>query len=215
MPTWADIRESADLRAGHNLRGKRSWAIQSQYSASVRILALAKGFQEMLDPTPDMALFYKKVFNILTAEGCGLDLWGRIVGMDRTVSDESVSITLDDEMYRLLLLYKALANISAATADSLNKLLASLIATGVGALPKTAYVLEVDTMVIRWVFEDFFNEIQQAVFSVAGPLAKGAGVGWELYAIDPDKVFGFDGSSMLPFNQAPFVPDNAMISHRG
>ncbi len=43
----------------------------------------------------------------------------------------------------------------------------------------------------------------------------GAGVGWELYAVSPDKVLGFDGSTMYPFNQAPFAPDAALIVNKG
>jgi hypothetical protein len=210
MPTWNDMFEDEDLRAEHNLRGKRSLAIQSQYSASRRLLAMTGSFQDVLDPTVDIDLFYKRIFNILTAEGRGLDNWGRILGIARVISDEGVSLTLEDEMYRLLLLYKALANISEATADSLNTLLETLIRTGAGGLPARAYVLETAPMVIRWVFEDFMTPLQLAVFAAAGTLARGAGVGWEFYAIDPDKVFGFDGQLMLPFNQAPFQPDNAL-----
>ncbi len=70
-------------------------------------------------------------------------------------------------------------------------------------------------MVIRWVFEDFLDAVQSAVFKAAGTLARGAGVGWELYAVGPDKVFGFDGSAMHPFNQAPFAPDASLIVNKG
>jgi hypothetical protein len=214
MPTWNDIREDGDLRAEHNLRGVRSLAIQSQYSASRRLLAMTGSFQDVLDPTVDIDLFYKRIFNILTAEGYGLDNWGRILGIARVISDEGVSLTLEDEMYRLLLLYKAMANISDATAAGLNRLLGVLIATGVGGLPARAYVLEIAPMVIRWVFEDFMSPIQLAVFNAAGTLARGAGVGWEFYAISPGKVFGFDGQLMLTFNLAPFAPDDAWKAAR-
>jgi hypothetical protein len=211
MPTWTDWRKTEDIRERRNIRSRKPYTIQSQYSASKRMLNLAKGFQVRLEPTADVDLFYDKMFNIMTAEGVGLDNWGRILAIGRTIEDNGVSLTLSDEYYRLLLLYKALANISRSDADSLNHLLATLMATGVGGFTAAAYVLEVDTMVIRWVFEDFLDAIQLAVFKVAGTLARGAGVGWELYAINPNQVFGFDGSEMQPFNQAPFAPDNALI----
>ena len=113
-------------------------------------------------------------------------------------------IVLDDDYFRLLLLYKAMANISASTAAAQNALLAMLVSSGIGSFPHAAYMLEVGTMTIRWVFEDFMTPLRLAVFKAAGTLARGAGVGWELYAVNPEKVFGFDGSGMQPLNQAPF-----------
>jgi hypothetical protein len=217
MYTWRDIRDVIDFRELDNVREVTSYAIQSQYSASKKIMALAAQYQDQIDPHIDIDLFYEKIFNIYTAEGVGLDNWGLILNMSRTIKDPNTDegITLNDDYYRLLLLYKAMANISDSTAYSQNSLLQALINTGIGELPRTAYVLEVDTMVIRFVFEGFLSPIQIAIFYAAGTFARGAGVGWDLYAIDPDTVFGFDGSGMKPFNQAPFVSDNALISNRG
>ncbi len=216
MYTWRDIREALDFRELDNVREVTSYAIQSQYSASKKIMALCAQYQEQIDPHVDVDLFYRYMFNIYTAEGIGLDNWGVILQMNRTIedADTGAGITLDDEYYRLLLLYKALANISASTADSQNSLLQALVNTGIGGFTQAAYVLEIDTMVIRWVFEDFLDPIQVAVFKAAGTLARGAGVGWEFYAINPSKVFGFT-PGWQPFNQAPFAPDNALVKKKG
>lgn len=244
MYTWSNWRDVKDTRELENIREFTSYAIQSQYSASKKILALAAGFQERIDPHVDVDLFYRKMMDIYTAEGFGLDNWGVILQIGRTIpgpyagdcfgfdgsglvpfdqlpfvpdsgSGAAVTmITLDDELFRLLLLYKALANISASDAATQNKLLSVLIDTGIGGFGNVAYVLEIDTMVIRWVFEDYMTPLQLAVFRVAGTLARGAGVGWELYAISPDQVFGFDGSGMQPFNQAPFAGDKSLIANR-
>jgi hypothetical protein len=241
MFTWRDWREAEDIRELENLREGTSYAIQSQYSASQRIMALAAGFQDKLDPHIDIDLFYQKIFDIHTAEGFGLDNWGVILGIGRNIPGPYTGdcfgldgselhpfdqypfvpdngtppaitmINLDDEHFRLLLLYKALANISASDAETQNRLLSVLINSGVAGFPKAAYVLEVGKMVIRWVFERPLSAIQGAVFKAAGTLARGAGVGWELYALDPRETFGFDGSEMRPFLQAPFAGDNALI----
>lgn len=240
MYTWRNWRKIENIREYENIRELTSYAIQSQYAASKKIMALAAGYQKRIDPHIDIQLFYDKMFNIYTAEGFGLDNWGVILGIGRTIEgppdlncfgfngstlhpfdqrpflpDYSLTpgnfLTLDDETYRLLLLYKALANISASDAATQNRLLSVLMDTGVGGLSTAAYVLEIDTMVIRWVFHTFLTAQQLAVFKIAGTLAKGAGVGWELYAIDPGKVFGFDGSGMCPFVQAPFAPDDSLI----
>lgn len=217
MPTWRDIRETDNVRALYDVREKASYAIQSQYSASKNMLALMASFQNEFDITTDKDIFYEKIFNIYTAEGWGLDNWGRILAIGRTIEDVDTGafITLDDNYYRLLLLYKALANISASDANSLNYLLSQLVNTGIANFPPAAYVLEPRDspqwpMVIRWVFEGYLDPIQLAVFRAAGTLARGAGVGWELYAVNPREVFGFT-PGWQPFNQAPFAPDNALV----
>ena len=64
-------------------------------------------------------------------------------------------------------------------------------------------------------FEECRTSLELAVFRVAGTLARRAGVGWELYTINPGQVFGFDGSGVQPFNQAPLAADNALTVHRG
>ena len=53
--------------------------------------------------------------------------------MPRSISDPDTGklVTLQDEHYRLLLLYKALANISPADARSLTTLLRTLTGTGI------------------------------------------------------------------------------------
>lgn len=217
LSTWRDIWGVIDFREMDDVRELTPYTIQSQYAASERITGIAEIAQDRMDLTRPFDLFYDNIFNIYTARGYGLDLWGRIVGIGRTILDPvaNVSLTLDDSDYRPLLLYKALANISASTAAAQNQLLNTLIATGVGGFPTSGYVLEVDVMVIRWVFEGGLDDMQRTIFYVAGQLARGAGVGWELYTVPPDEVFGFDGSEMNPFNQAPFAPDDALISNRG
>ena len=47
--------------------------IQSQYAASPVIRALAESALIRIAPDADMALFYRTIFDIATAEGVGLD----------------------------------------------------------------------------------------------------------------------------------------------
>ena len=120
--TWRNWRDVKNVRELENIREATSYAIQSQYSASKRIRALAAGYQTRIDPGVDIQLFYDKMFNIYTAEGVGLDNWGNILQMPRLIvdPDTGASFNLGDEDYRLLLLYKALANISASDAATPN-----------------------------------------------------------------------------------------------
>lgn len=58
--------------------------VQSQYAASQTIRALVDNVNALIDPRPDIQLFYDKIFNPQTAEGEGLRIWARIVGLQRT-----------------------------------------------------------------------------------------------------------------------------------
>ncbi len=212
MTTWTDYR-TADVRSLFDVKSDACASIQSQYSASDNMTSVIAGFARMIDPYEEIQSFYDDIFNILSAQGQGLDLWGEIIDIPRIISvNDASAMTLDDDHYRALLLYKALANISSSDIATLNKLLQTLIDTDIGVFNGNAYVLETGPMKIRWVFEYFLNEVEMAIFKTAGTLARGAGVGWEMYAVDPDKVLGFDGSKMKSFNQAPFVPDDALYT---
>lgn len=59
--------------------------VQSQYAASPTIRALVDGFNKGVDPRADEQLFFDRIFNPATAQGIGLDIWARIVGVERNV----------------------------------------------------------------------------------------------------------------------------------
>ena len=203
-PTWQNVFDDTNILARGNLLSLRSAAIQSQYSASPHLLALCAGFQTQLDASPQIDLIFDDIVNIKTASGVSLDLWGRILAMPRTLNTPDAQITWPDETYRFLLLYKALANISSADAATQNRLLTELFEQNV-------YVLDNQNMTVRVVFEFFPSAEQSAILDNYGLLTRGAGVGWEFYQIVPEETFGFDGSGLQPFNQAPFDPYGVVI----
>jgi hypothetical protein len=57
----------------------------SQYANSPTLDALILSFNAAVDQTENIDNFYDMIWNIQTAEGFGLDVWGRIVGVSRTV----------------------------------------------------------------------------------------------------------------------------------
>ena len=69
--------------------------IQSQYGDSPHIKGVIRGYYDYISPQKDIELIYDKMINIYTAEGYGLDVWGRIVGISR----EYVAV---DEQYNYL-----------------------------------------------------------------------------------------------------------------
>jgi hypothetical protein len=120
----------------------------SQYANSPIILALLASESATLDAAGRFDDFYKDIWNIDTATGYGLDLWGRILGITRVVNippsgtyigfkgqtggeplsqgiwyhgaDATSNVALTDAAYRRVLLAKAMANISNGSIPSLN-----------------------------------------------------------------------------------------------
>ena len=197
-------------------------SIQSQYAASPRILALLVKKAALADPGKDFMVWYHHVFDPTTAEGVGLDIWGRIVGAVRTLAIEQkpfgftpsrlqpfdqgvfyngqpiyASSTLNDAEFRTLIFWKAAANIGSAEAPALNFLLQRLFPE------KTCYVLETGIMHIRVVSEFELEEIHRAIFRRYGLLAKGAGVGVEWLEV-PRPCLGFADSGLDTFNNGTF-----------
>lgn len=128
--------------------------IQSQYANSPIITTLIQNFADFIDQTQNFDAFFDLIMNVDTAVGYGLDVWGRIVGVNRVItiitpnpyfgfqeSAEAVgfnqapffsgqSITtnyiLNDQAYRTLILTKAFANISQDSIPKLNQMLMTL-----------------------------------------------------------------------------------------
>ena len=59
--------------------------IVSQYGNSTILTTLILNFQDCLDQTRNIDEFYDDVMNINTAVGYGLDVWGRIVAVNRVL----------------------------------------------------------------------------------------------------------------------------------
>jgi len=55
--------------------------IMSQYANSATLVQLIQNMNGYIDPTADIQNFYNLVWNVDSAEGFGLDIWGRIVGL--------------------------------------------------------------------------------------------------------------------------------------
>jgi hypothetical protein len=60
-------------------------SILSQYANSPTIVGLISGWDGALDQTRDIDAFFDDVWNVDSAWGYGLDVWGRIVGISRVL----------------------------------------------------------------------------------------------------------------------------------
>lgn len=59
--------------------------IASQFANSPTILQLIANMNQYIDPATDFDNFYDFVWNVDTARGFGLNIWGRIVGVSRVI----------------------------------------------------------------------------------------------------------------------------------
>lgn len=174
--------------------------IISQYANSPIIDQLIANFDSYVDQTINLQSFFDLMWNVDTAQGYGLDVWGRIVGVTRTLQvqgDQSyfdfeesglsgngfgqqpfyagVPITsnfeLSDDAFRTLIFAKALANISDGSIKSLNQLLINLFpARG------NAYVTDGLNMTMTYTFAFQLTSVELAIVSQSGVLPKPTGV---------------------------------------
>lgn len=57
----------------------------SQYANSTTMMSMIDSWWAAIDQTQDIDLFFTNVWNISTASGYGLDIWGAIVGVNRNL----------------------------------------------------------------------------------------------------------------------------------
>lgn len=60
--------------------------IISQFANAGSVGLMVEAFNQWLDPNADLDAFYNLIWNVDTAQGYGLDVWGRIVGVGRILS---------------------------------------------------------------------------------------------------------------------------------
>lgn len=173
----------------------------SQYATSPTISAIADRFNDWIDPGADIDAFFSIIWNVETAEGVGLDFWGKVVDAGRKLydPDTATTYTLEDAAYRTLIMVKAMANVSDCTPASLNHMLRYLFA-GEGR----AYTLDLGSMTMRHVFEFTLAPVELAIMLTSGVIPRPAGVLTQVLQV-PALTFGFAGSGLQPFNQGTFA----------
>lgn len=179
--------------------------IISQYGNSPTILALIQNMNANIDPRADIDGFFNFVWNIDTAQGFGLDIWGRIIGINRIILTNPVT-QLDDDDFRSLLFLKALSNISASNSPAINQLLLNWQGAG-----KRAYVNDLGKMMMRYTFEYALSPVDLVIIKNSGIFLRPAGVGGFLFNQNLP-MFGFrEGGTRAytGFNQAPFLNTGA------
>ena len=202
--------------------------LMSQYANSPIICSLIESMNECLDPQQDIDDFYNLAWDVQTAEGFGLDIWGRIVGVGREigldVSDEVFGFEtgkqsfypfnnrpfsasgsgygayqLTDERYRTLIMIKAASNIVYATAPNINRFLKMIFPT------KRCYFLITGHMKARYFLEFIPTLFERHIIYTLQLLPRPSGVLIDFRELPPANYFGFAGTGFQPFNQGVFA----------
>lgn len=174
--------------------------IISQYANSTILTTLIGNFFQYIDQTVNMDAFYDNIWNIATAVGSGLDIWGRIIGVTRTLNVpgaqrymgfEEATLSFDplnvspfyvgapltnnyqlsDDSFRVLLYAKALSNISNGSIPSINTILRTLF-PGRG----NCYVIDGLNMTLVYKFNFVLAAVELAILLQSGVLPKPVGV---------------------------------------
>jgi hypothetical protein len=174
--------------------------IIAQYANSPVITALIESFNSAMDMTEPLENFYDMIWNIQTAVGYGLDVWGRIVGVQRSIqipgniqlfgfgeagnswtgfgqggfyTGQSITqnYILQDSDFRTLILAKAAGNISDGAIPSVNQILLTLF-PGRGA----CYVADGLNMTLTYTFHFQLTPPELAIVSQLDVLPNAAGV---------------------------------------
>jgi hypothetical protein len=205
--------------------------VLSQYANAPILTQLITDMAAYIDQTADFDAFYDFIWNVDTAQGRGLDIWGRIVNVSRTlqlpagdyfgfaeaVGDGGINsfnsapfysdapltanYNLTDEPYRLLIIAKALYNITDCSIPAINQILLNLFPNRGNAYVADGYPFQglffgfaeqLDTqpfgqapffsgeslpnMSITYVFEFALSPVELAIVSQSGALPKPTGV---------------------------------------
>lgn len=175
----------------------------SQYANSPILLQIVDDFAQWLDPGRRFEDFFTLLWNINTAVGYGLDVWGRILGVDRVLqvlagreylgfeqdadaqsfghgvfysgAPLTGNYALTDDAYRVLLLAKAALNITDASIPAINTILLNLFGQG--------YVRDNLDMTMTYVFNTPLNPVETSIVYQSGVLPKPCGVSFTVEII--------------------------------
>ena len=185
--------------------------IISQYANSPTIVALIQNFQDAIDQTKNLDSFFDLIWNVDTAQGYGLDVWARIVAVNRVLKlvvgprywgfDEGG--TLDYDLYgpggdspyysgqKLTENYELtddgfrvliLAKAFSNICDGSIKSINRLLITLFGNSGK-AYVLDTGSMTMQYTFEFPLTPLQLAILTNSGVFPKPTGVSFTIQQV--------------------------------
>lgn len=189
--------------------------ILAQYANSPTLSGIIEAFNGAVDPAAISADVLQKVWDISTAAGFALDIWGRILGIGRSVAAPSDAdwfgyaadaevfggeafypgsgvtnyVPLGDEQYRRVLMIKALVNITDCSAKNINRALSIMYGSSGGAYVHDAGGM---TLVYTLLFDP--SPSDSYLLNTEGVFPRPAGVLQQFQSL-PQATFGFASDS--------------------
>jgi len=202
LQTFTNLEEMTNIVEETDVLSKRTRAMQSQFSASPRIVAWSNVFQKHIDASTSIAELYKKCFNADTAEGIFLDWIGTRVGIPREVSLNGVKYRPEDPTYRKIVKFKMAINVNRLTIANMNRLLSELFGIPIsvedcpnGQVMHIKLTLNQNTQAIS---SDTIKAIRYY-----GMIMRPAGVDFDFQAIYEAQL-GFHGQELQDFDHGVF-----------
>lgn len=171
--------------------------LQDQYK-NTNIETLINGLADLYDKliTQPLNDFYNNIYNLDTASGIGLDLWGEKLNFPRTIkyidNKKENSVTLQDDEYRLILKVLTLKLYTQMSVPGINKTLKELFSF----YNADAYTLDNQDMtyvnyIFVWEIPEYLKQAFNNYDLLPHPLAVGTRYREAVY-----QIFGFKGQNL-------------------
>lgn len=189
--------------------------ILAQYANSPTIVDLISRFNDCIDPSTDLDALFSMIWDVETAVGYGLDVWGKIVGVTRQLQTDPGSNYLGfEEGYtaetadtgpqpfdQAPFYGGALATHTYTLGDEayrkliMTKAMANITDCTAPSLNRLlgylfagrgrAYVQDAGDMRVQYVFEFGLSEVERGILLSSGAVPRPAGVKVTVLQIDP------------------------------
>ncbi|WP_431068211.1 DUF2612 domain-containing protein [Ralstonia holmesii] len=207
--------------------------ILSQYANSPTLVQLIKNIDDYIDPSADIDAFYNLIWNVDTAAGMGLDIWGKIVGLENgrklTIPTTEINFgfseagTASAQPFDQGVFYSGTPGTQTYVLQDapfktliLAKAMANITDCSIPSINQLlqnlfagrgrCYVNDLGNMQMRYTFEFHLEPWEVAVVQQSGVLQRPTGVLASMMQVPVPNVFGFAeaGASAAPFDQGTF-----------
>ena len=221
----------------------QNWSetIQSQYANSPTLSGLIQYMNDWIDPKTNINEFLANIWDVTTAVGLGLDIWGQIVNVPRVLKiaqtptyfgfNEAYTVPTQltgVQPFNQAPMYNGpLATTSYELSDSayrtliLVKALTNITSCSTPSINSLlqflfagdgrCYVQDTGGMTERFVFEFNLSPVQLAIMHASNVIPRAAGVQAYIMNYAAGATFSFNEADGLPFGVGTFFTANQLV----